>query len=183
MASLAFNWFYWYNVIMNICEDCNKVLVKSTARWCKTHGYKHRTRPSGLKYKVTKDNPTSFKKGHKPWNANTKGLVKANSGSIKKGERRSVKTEFNKYNTKGNKNHNWKGDEVGYQALHAWVKRELGKAVVCNKCQSNVKVEWANISFDYIRDKQDWVSLCHKCHMANDAQYGWGKATERFGKL
>lgn len=62
------SWFYWYNVYMKYCEDCNKQLVKSTARWCKPHGYKHRTRPSGLKYTLHKINPTSFKKGHVPAN-------------------------------------------------------------------------------------------------------------------
>jgi len=54
---------------MKTCEDCGKVIVKSTARWCKKHGYQHRVRPRGLKYNITKDNPTSFKKGSVPWNA------------------------------------------------------------------------------------------------------------------
>lgn len=46
-----------------------------------------------------------FKKGQKPWNKGTKGLIMANSGSFKKGEHRSKKTEFKK----GEKPWNYKG--------------------------------------------------------------------------
>lgn len=48
-----------------ICEDCGKVLVKKTAGWCKEHGYKHRGRPSGLKYNIKVVNSSWFKKGEK----------------------------------------------------------------------------------------------------------------------
>lgn len=43
------------------CADCGKELVKTTARWCKPHGYKHRKRPSGLVYKVSPINRGWFK--------------------------------------------------------------------------------------------------------------------------
>lgn len=36
--------------------------------YCKEHGYSHRSRRRGLKYRIVKDNPTSFKVGQKPWN-------------------------------------------------------------------------------------------------------------------
>jgi len=35
---------------------------------CKKCFYKYRTRPVGLVYQLVKENPTSFKKGQKPWN-------------------------------------------------------------------------------------------------------------------
>lgn len=77
-------------------------------------------RPRGLKYKITKINPTSFKKGNKPWNTGTKGLNKVNSGSFKKGEHRNLATEFKRGLSSWNKgrkwvekmgvnHHNWKG--------------------------------------------------------------------------
>jgi hypothetical protein len=38
-------------------------------RYCsKECKYKYRVRPSGLKYNVVKENPTSFKPGETPWN-------------------------------------------------------------------------------------------------------------------
>lgn len=54
---------YWYNLFMSkpLCEDCGKQLNKYTARWCKEHGYIHRKRPSGLKYKIVAVNKAWFK--------------------------------------------------------------------------------------------------------------------------
>lgn len=180
--TLEISWFYWYNILMKLCEDCGKQLVKRTARWCKLHSYKHRTRPSGLKYILHKENPTSYKKGQKPWNTNTRGLTKANSGSIKKGEHKSVKTQFTTESSEGENNYNWKGDAVGYHALHGWVRRTLGRAVECTECGSNTQVEWANISYEYFREVNDWVQLCHVCHMGRDSKFGWGKAKRRFNR-
>lgn len=55
---------------MKICFECGKTKSKK-GKYCKSCGYRHRTRPTGLKYKTKKLNPTSFKKGCVPWN---KGL-------------------------------------------------------------------------------------------------------------
>lgn len=65
----------------------------------------------------------------------------------------------------------WKGDKVGYRALHSWVQREKGKAMTCEICNSfggEHGCHWANISGEYIRDKKDFVSLCPKCHKMFD---------------
>lgn len=93
---------------MKKCLDCSKPKSKK-GLYCKVCGYKHRKRPSGLKYKKHKENPTSFKKGQKPWNTDTKGFKKPNSGSFKKGEHRSKKTEFKIGDTSKEKNCRWKG--------------------------------------------------------------------------
>ncbi len=121
---------------------------------------------------------SEFKKGMIPWNKGTIGLTKVNSGVIKKGERRSMNTEFNSKNTTGEKNFNWKGDKVGYFGLHTWLQRNFGKA---NKCQNRIKqflpfrctkksfnFDWANRSRDYKREISDWVDLCHSCHLTAD---------------
>lgn len=55
---------------MKYCLDCNKP-KSNKGNYCKEHGYSHRTRPSGLTYKLVKVNSTTFKKGHKSWNENT----------------------------------------------------------------------------------------------------------------
>lgn len=93
---------------------------------------------------IVKANNGSFKPGHKPWNINTK------------------RPEMT-----GNRHPNWKSDKVGYNAIHSWIYRTLGKVDRCdNKCNNiNIKrYEWANISGEYKRDVIDWKRLCSKCH-------------------
>ncbi len=110
-------------------------------------------------------------------------MCKANNGSIKKGERRGINTEFIYGQTAGSSNINWKGDSVGYYALHTWVKRTLGVANKCEVCQSEKNVEWANKSWEYQRDKSDWIKLCKKHHIQYDRQKegkNWGIATKKF---
>jgi predicted CXXCH cytochrome family protein len=72
----------------------------------------------------------------------------------------------------GNDNPNWRGDEVGYYALHHWINRVVGKAVKCSICGSsggNIrKCHWANISKEYKRMAEDYISLCPKCHKQYD---------------
>lgn len=72
----------------------------------------------------------------------------------------------------GDKNFKWKGDKVGYIALHAWVARKLGKPQECSFCGSRDegtrKYHWANVSRQYKRDLSDWIRLCAKCHYHYD---------------
>ena len=65
----------------------------------------------------------------------------------------------------------WKGDDVGYGALHEWVVRELGKPKECEECGLNDKervYHWANISRNYKRELTDWIRLCVPCHKLYD---------------
>ena len=73
-------------------------------------------------------------------------------------------------NPKGEENRNWKGDKVGYQALHQWVTRVAGAPKKCENCGTTraKKFEWANISKRYLRVLSDWVRLCTKCHIKFD---------------
>ena len=116
--------------------------------------YKFRIRPSGLKYIIVNENPTSFKKGDKPWNKGiATGLVPGN----------------------------FKGENVGYDALHDWVKRHKQKATNCEHCGNEGYLEWANKSHEYKRDLNDWLALCKRCHIKYDRESGnWGVATEKY---
>lgn len=83
---------------------------------------------------------------------------------------------------RGSKHFAWKGDDVGYEALHAWIHRVAGKADRC--CYDNCsyprknadgvlmvkpkRFEWANISKKYKRDLSDWTTLCASCHRKYD---------------
>jgi len=103
-------------------------------------------RPKKLKpYNITRVNPTAFIKGHKTWN---KGL-------------------------KGKTPPNYKGENVGYDALHDWVNRHKGKANKCEHCgKDHGRIEWANKSHEYKRDLNDWLSLCKPCHSTYDKGIG-----------
>lgn len=79
----------------------------------------------------------------------------------------------------GDSRWNWKGDEVGYSALHAWVRRVLGSPTSCTDCgKKNLKgkqIHWANKSGEYKRNIEDWIRLCRKCHSEYDLKRGqWG---------
>jgi hypothetical protein len=64
----------------------------------------------------------------------------------------------------------WKGDKVGYRALHEWVERRLGKPMCCDFCgvTSKKRYHWANKSRNYKREITDWIRLCPKCHANYD---------------
>ena len=72
----------------------------------------------------------------------------------------------------GGLNPAWKGDNVGYNALHKWVGNKLGTPNACESCEktglTGHKIHWANKSKKYLRDVNDWLRLCAKCHMKYD---------------
>ena len=75
----------------------------------------------------------------------------------------------------GEKHHKWKGENVGYRALHNWVEKELGNPNTCEYCGitglNGHKIHWANISRRYLRDLSDWIRLCARCHHKYDKKY------------
>ena len=70
----------------------------------------------------------------------------------------------------GEKHHQWKGNDVGYGALHRWVEANLGKPTLCAHCGTTQKrmYHWANVSGKYKRELADWVRLCVPCHSRFD---------------
>lgn len=69
------------------------------------------------------------------------------------------------------KNPSWKSREVGYGALHGWVKRRLIKPKNCATCNKEISLDLANISQKYKREVADWVWLCRRCHMQQDGRF------------
>lgn len=70
----------------------------------------------------------------------------------------------------GKKNPNWKGDSVGYTALHRWFRRNYPPPKRCADCKKVKKLEAANKSGKYLRDPRDWEYLCRRCHMRKDGR-------------
>ena len=72
----------------------------------------------------------------------------------------------------GKTNPLWKGNRVGYRALHSWVMRQLGKPIKCEFCGKEKttpkSIHWASKSREYKRNLSDWLSLCVRCHKFYD---------------
>ena len=64
----------------------------------------------------------------------------------------------------------WKGDNVGYSALHNWATSHIPKPQACSNCGQSRRLEIANISQQYKRDTTDWEWLCRRCHMTKDGR-------------
>lgn len=64
----------------------------------------------------------------------------------------------------------WKGDLVGYNALHDWVKYRFPKPSLCENCSKEEARDLANKSGQYSRDLSDWWWLCRHCHMKIDGR-------------
>lgn len=69
---------------------------------------------------------------------------------------------FYKYRYKGH---------IGYRALHRYIERKYGKPVICEECGATEKLNWANISGEYKRDRDDWKQLCSSCHKIHDLKH------------
>jgi hypothetical protein len=59
------------------------------------------------------------------------------------------------------KNSQWKGDKVGYIALHNWVRRRKPKPEFCEICNKRKPYDLSNISGKYKRDINDYK--CVNC--------------------
>lgn len=71
----------------------------------------------------------------------------------------------------GSENVMWKGNNVGYHALHHWVNRILGKIHECVYCGEDQKrIGWASISHHAKRDLNDYIPLCMACHKKYDKE-------------
>ncbi len=72
----------------------------------------------------------------------------------------------------GESNNKWKGDEVGYRAIHYWVRRHKELKNYCSTCgikkTSAKSIHLANLSHSYLRDVNDWAEMCVKCHKKYD---------------
>lgn len=70
---------------------------------------------------------------------------------------------------KGENNTKWKGDSVGYRALHYWIRGEFGPPSECEISDETCKgrFEWANIG-GYTRDRVNWKSMCCSHHRRYD---------------
>jgi hypothetical protein len=73
-----------------------------------------------------------------------------------------------------NGTHNfYKGDAIGYGAIHDWLRNKFGKSNHCEnkKCESiNPKMYvWAKLkNKKYERKRENFIQLCQSCHVKYD---------------
>jgi hypothetical protein len=80
------------------------------------------------------------------------------------------------HNMRGDHSHSRRGDDVGYQGLHKWIRAHKARTGICEHCGSKAKTEFANVSGEYKRDINDFIELCRKCHA--DYDESWGNASK-----
>ena len=70
----------------------------------------------------------------------------------------------------GENNINWKEDLYSVDAVHKWLKHIKGSASKCslNKLHVSTKYEWCNLDHKYRRNINDYIELCHHCHVLYD---------------
>jgi NUMOD3 motif len=69
-------------------------------------------------------------------------------------------------------NYSWKGDSVGYRALHQWVNIQKPKPLdgLCEFCNIKPCEHLACVTYTYTRDFGNWKYLCSKCHNRFDLE-------------
>lgn len=148
-----------------LCITCNGTITK--AKW------EGRTRWNNHKY--------CSLQCRQVWN---KGLTKKDP-RVKKNFAHSKSTQFKKGQTLGEKNANWKGQEASYTAKHMWIRYHYGTPKKCEHCEAteDKMYHWANISGDYLRERDDYIRLCVSCHKRYDIKRLAGKIKKRVPKV
>lgn len=104
-------------------------------------------------------------------NLKKRGMKIRSKSEANLGKIRSNKAKLNYSNSKKKeKNPMWKGENVGYLALHNWIRRAKPKPILCECCKENRPYDLANISGGYKRDINDFEWLCRSCHMKKDGR-------------
>ena len=98
----------------------------------------------------------------------TKKLISKNHAKHQKGK-------------KGEGTTSWKGINAKYNAKHDWVSTIKGRPQKCEVCGTNDKrrYEWANKDHKYSRNPDDYIRLCHRCHIKLDKALRVDSAKQR----
>lgn len=98
----------------------------------------------------------------------SKGHRNAMYGRKHSQETKKVLSDLKKGKYNGEDNPAWKGDNVGYGALHRWIKKIKPQPNKCEKCGKTTKdLELSNNGI-YNRDPNNYEYLCYKCHKIKD---------------
>lgn len=68
----------------------------------------------------------------------------------------------------GSNHPQWKGNLVGYSALHIWVKKRMVVPNECPTCGEDKKLELSNLNYVYNRSLTNWIMECRSCNAKRD---------------
>ncbi len=148
--------------INKIAKKCN-VSDATILNWLRK--FEISTRNHSEAGKLMKENKGWIKKGNQNW------LGKTHSKESKK--KMSISQKARKIDHKNEKNPQWKGDNVGYSALHVWICSHKKKEGICIICNEYKYTDWACIDHNYTRDLENYIELCHSCHKIYDKLRGF----------
>lgn len=64
-----------------------------------------------------------------------------------------------------------------YHTAHWWIKSKYGTPNKCDNCgfinENTRRFNWANISGEYLKIRDDWKRLCISCHIKFDKRGGY----------
>jgi hypothetical protein len=163
------------------CEVCGKEFVTSLYKIKRGQG-----KYCSLKcWGITRNGKPSWNKGKKlhysVWNKGKGGYKLSPQSEEKKEKIREImnRPEMREKIAAQLRNENnplWRGNDVGYSGLHSWLKRKLGKPMICEHCGKKVErptqIHWANKYHTYKRNLTDWIRLCSSCHKKYDLMNG-----------
>jgi hypothetical protein len=72
----------------------------------------------------------------------------------------------------GDKNPQWKGDDVGDNGLHRWLRSQIPEPYLCEICNKIPPYDLANVTDIYSRNLENWKYLCRSCHTILDINRG-----------
>jgi hypothetical protein len=80
-------------------------------------------------------------------------------------------------------NNNWRGDKVGYNGIHTWLRTNFGYPPFCEFCHTvgcrktrEWNIQWAlKKGCKYERKRENFIGLCKICHRRYDNTLLWRK--------
>ena len=128
------------DIMDRLCLQCSVILTNRQKNYC-SRSCRNKAYPNNKGRKFSDDH-------------------KRKIGIAHLGMKRPDLAEYNRTHIKREAEiHSWKGDDVGYIAIHNWAHRHVGLKDKCELCGSTERLEMSNTSQQYKREVGDWRIL------------------------
>ena len=100
--------------------------------------------------------------------------IKMSENNWNKGKHLSeITKEKMSLSAKGERNHQWKGDDISFKGLHNWLLANKEKIGICSDCGKETRTDWSSNNHEYTRDFNEYIERCRSCHMRYDYKMGF----------